>query len=109
MTLKTRILKFLRIEREDSEMDKSPEIDYMCKIVKHRGKKVGESIAVDDGQLLIKNKQEILSVPLDSISAVSDDIILDKFNKAKAKKMGQQWRTERRDEMKYDKNGMLIQ
>ncbi|MCD5409474.1 MAG: hypothetical protein LRZ87_01745 [Methanocellales archaeon] len=103
MTLKTRILKFLRIGTED------PEIDYMCKIVKHNGKKIGESIAVDDAQLLIKHKKEILSIPLDSISAVSDEITVNKFNRAKAKKMGQQWRNERRDEMKYDEDGMPIQ
>ncbi len=109
MTIKNRILKFLRIGGEDSEIDKAPEIDYMCKIVKYNGKKIGESIAVDDGQLLIKHKKEILSIPLDSIGAVSDDIIVDKFKRAKAKKMGQQWRNERRDEMKYDENGMPIQ
>ncbi|UZE91895.1 MAG: hypothetical protein IB616_03945 [Methanosarcinales archaeon] len=107
MSVKSKILGIFK--GADKDEKKMPKVDYLCKIVKCQGKKIGESIAVDEKQLLVINKKEILAIPLGKVVEVSEEeIILDKFNKTKAKKAGKSWKKNEADKLKFDEQGMMI-
>lgn len=97
----SKILKFFRKPKEHE----NDSVDYLCKFVRLDGKKIGESIAVDDEWLLVKHGAEILGIPLDRIIAVSEEIIVGKFNKKEARKIGKKWKDKCTDELKYDEVG----
>lgn len=105
MSIKNKILGLFKCMDEDE----TPKVEYLCKIIKCQGKKIGESIAVDEGQLLIKNKNEVLAIPLERVVEVSEEeIIIDKFDKTKAKKAGELWKKNEADKLKFDEQGMMI-
>jgi len=107
MSIKNKILGLFK--GADKDKDETPKVEYLCKIVKCQGKKIGESIAVDEEQLLIKNKSEILAIPLERVAEVSEEeIVIDKFNKTKAKKAGKSWKKNEADKLKFDEQGMMI-
>ncbi|MDI6889000.1 MAG: hypothetical protein QMC78_04840 [Methanocellales archaeon] len=107
MSIKNKIFSLFKgVEKEE---DETPKVDYLCKIVKCQGKKIGESITADEKRLLVKNKNEILAIPLEKVVEVSEEsIIVDKFNKREAKKMGKLWKKEEADKLKFDELGMMI-
>lgn len=107
MSIKNKILGLFKGVGKDK--DETPKVDYLCKIVKCQGKKIGESITVDEKQLLVKKKNEILAIPLERVVEVSEEeIIIDKFNKTKAKKAGKSWKKNEADKLKFDEQGMMI-
>ncbi len=107
MSIKNKILGLLK--GVDKDEDEALKVDYLCKIVKCQGKKIGESITVDEERLLVKNKNEILAIPLKKVVEVSEEnIVVDKFNKREAKKTGKSWKKEGTDKLKFDEQGMMI-
>ncbi len=98
MPVKSKILKFFR-KSEEHENDSA---DYLCKFVLLDGEEIGESITVDDDCLLVKHESEILGIPLDCIIAVSEEIVIGKFNKKEARKIGKKWKDKCAAEIKDD-------
>ena len=98
MPVKSKILKFFR-KSEEHENDSS---DYLCKFVQLDGEKIGESIAVYDECLLVKHGSDILGIPLDCVIAVSEEIVIGKFNKKEARKIGKEWKDKCTVEIKDD-------
>lgn len=98
MPVKSKILNFLK-KSEEHENDSS---DYMCKFVLLDGEKIGESIALYDECLLVKNGSDIFGVPMDHIIAVSEEIVVGKFNKKEAIKIGKKWKDKCADDIKDD-------
>ncbi|MFC1786734.1 DUF5749 family beta-barrel protein [Halobacteriota archaeon] len=98
MPVKSKILNFFKKSKEN-ENDSS---DYMCKFVLLDGEKIGESIALYDECLLVKHGSDIFGVPMDLIIAVSEEIVVGKFNKKEAIKIGKKWKDKCDDDIKDD-------
>jgi len=98
MPVKSKILNFFKKSKEH-ENDSS---DYMCKFVLLDGEKIGESIALYDECLLVKQGSDIFGVPMDRIIAVSEEIVVGKFNKKESIKIGKRWKDKCADDIKDD-------
>jgi len=107
MSVKSKILGLFK--SADEGEGEIPKVDYLCKIVKCQGKKIGESITADEERLLVINKKEVLAIPLEKVVEVSEEnIIVGKFNKREAKKTGKSWKKAAADKLKFDERGMMI-
>jgi len=56
----------------------------------------------------IKNKILGLFKGADKDKDETEEIIIDKFNKTKAKKAGKSWKKNEADKLKFDEQGMMI-
>jgi hypothetical protein len=66
------------------------------------GKKVGESIAIDEDILIIKSEKKYLGVPLKHIEEEGKTLLVKGLvDKAKAEEMGEKWRNESFQEIQY--------
>ncbi|NYT00799.1 MAG: hypothetical protein GKB99_03630 [Methanocellales archaeon] len=98
MPVKSKILNFFK-KSEENENDPS---DYICKFVLLDGEKIGESIALYGDCLLVKHGPDIFGVPMDSVIAVSEEIVIGKFNKKEAIKIGKKWKDRCNEDIKDD-------
>lgn len=97
---------FFKGKRGDDE--EAEEEDYndslLCRfVVDGFGKKIGESIAVDDDVLIIKAGRKYLGVPLKHVEE-KDKFLLVKglVERDKAELLGEKWKEESFKQMKYD-------
>ncbi len=74
---------------------------YIGKFVKHNFTDIGESIAVDGTRIIIKNSENILSIPHDAILKNTENIVVGDFDREEAQKLGKEW-AERKDVLKFD-------
>lgn len=89
---------------EELEKEEEYKQGLLCRFVLDGiGKKVGESIAVDEDILIIKSKKKYLGVPLKHIEEEGKTLLvkglIDHFN---AEKMGEKWRGENFKEISHD-------
>ena len=83
--------------------------DILCKFVVQHGQRIGETISIDSGHLVFKNGAENLSIPMSSISGVTDeDVMIGDFERGEALKLGEEWHIRTTDSLKFDDKGMLI-
>ena len=83
-----------RIEEQEAEENLKNEL--LCRFVLDgAGKKVGESVAVDDDLLIIKSGKEYLGVPLKHIEIEGKTLLVKGLiEKENAEIMGEKWRQE---------------
>jgi len=68
-------------------------MDLICKYVIHNGKKVGESLDVFEGYLILKNETTFVGVPLVNITSVDgEDILISEYDEKKGIERGEMWR-----------------
>jgi hypothetical protein len=83
--------------------------DLLCKFVVQGNKKIGETISVDSGHLVLKNKAEKLCIPLSSIIEITaDDVLVGEFDRDVALQRGEEWTKRTTDKLHFDEKGMLI-
>jgi len=83
--------------------------NILCKFVVQHDKKIGETISIDAGHLVFKNGAEKLSIPMSSISNITDeDVVVGNFERDEALKLGEEWHKRTTDSLKFDDKGMLI-
>lgn len=80
---------------------------FIGKFVKQNNADIGESIAVDGKRIIIKNLENILSIPIESILKNTENIVVGDFDREESIKLGKEWE-ERKDVLKFDEKGMLI-
>jgi len=95
-----------RRKNEKIEEEENYKNSMICRFVLDRiGRKIGESVAVDEDILIIKSRSKYLGVPLKHIEEDGKTLLVkglvDQFN---AKKMGEKWRQENFKEINYDDN-----
>ncbi len=109
MSLIDRISGFFRKKNQDSP--KKENIvnvrEYVGKFVKQSGADIGESVAFDNNRVVVKNKEYYMSIPLEKITANTDVIVVGDFDRDESLNLGKEW-SEKRDTLKFDKNGMMI-
>ncbi len=81
--------------------------DYVGKFVQQSGTNIGESIAIEKNRLVVKSSDVFMSIPLEKIVANTEKIVVGDFNREESIQFGKEW-FEKRDTLKFDKNGMMI-
>jgi len=87
-------------EPEDEEYTDS----LLCRfVVDGFGKKIGESVAVDNDVLIIKSGKKYLGIPLKHIEEKNKFLLVKGLvEKEKAELMGEKWKEESFKQIKYD-------
>lgn len=81
----------------------------LYKYVLHDGNVIGESVAVFDRQLIIKDKDKMLCVADDIIEHTDDEhVYVVDFNYDEALAAGKVWLESNRDTLHFDEKGMLL-
>ncbi len=80
---------------------------YIGKFVTQSGIDIGESIAVVENGIIVKNKEDFLSIPFEKIITNAEKITVGDFNREKSLQCGKEW-FERKDILKFDEKGMMI-
>lgn len=83
--------------------------NLLYKYVLHDKNTIGESVAIADENLIIKDKAKMLCVPFDVIERVDDEYVYVKdFNYDEALAAGEVWFEGSRDTLHFDEKGMPI-
>jgi len=104
------VFLFSRNKRKKLQEDENIETyknNLLCRFVLDGvGKKIGESVAIDDDILIIKSGKKYLGVPLTHIE-VEEKTLLVKglIEQDKAETMGEKWRSESFKEINYCEDG----
>ncbi len=105
MSIFSRISNFFKNPSEDKSEIKVRA--YIGKFVKHNNEDIGESIAIENGRIIVKNSAIILSLPLETILNNSEILTVGDFDREESIKLGKEW-IEQKDVLKFDDRGMLI-
>jgi hypothetical protein len=94
-------------KNEKIEKEENYKNSMICRFVLDGiGRKIGESVALDEDIIIIKSGNKYLGVPLKHIEEDGKTLLVkglvDQFN---AEKMGEKWRQENFKEINYDDNG----
>lgn len=108
MSILDKISSFFGINPTEKESGDLSAHSYIGKFVKQNNIAIGESIGVDGRRIIIKNPESILSIPVEAVLKNAEDIAVGDFNRDESLQLGKEWE-ERKDVMKFDKKGMLIQ
>lgn len=92
-------------KKEDIEEDENYKEKLLCRFVLGgAGKKVGESIAVDEDILIIKSEDKYLGIPLKHIEEEGKTLLVKGLvDRDKAEEMGEKWRHEYFHEIDHPK------
>jgi hypothetical protein len=85
---------FLKGKRKDLASEKSSDFDdLLCKFVKNgKGKRIGESIAIDNDLLIIKSGVKYIGIPLTHVKKNGKYLkIKGLINLDKAEELGKKW------------------
>lgn len=93
--------------KPEKEANKLNGHDYTGKFVKQNGTDIGESIAVDENRIIVKNAERIFSISRDAVTANAENILVGDFDREEAILRGKEW-FDRKDTLKFDEKGMLI-
>lgn len=109
MSIIRKITGLLRKNNQESEQkeNKLEAREYIGKFVKQNGFEIGESVAFDSNRIVVKSKENYMSIPLNKITANSDVIHVGGFDMDESIRFGKDW-SEKKDILKFDKNGMMI-
>ena len=108
MSISDKISSFFRIKPKENESGDLRAHSYIGKFVKQNNIDLGESIGVDGRRIIIKNPQNILSIPVEAVLKNAETLVVGDFNRDESLQLGKEWE-ERKDVMKFDEKGMLIQ
>lgn len=110
MSLINRISKFFKKNSQNTapvKEDNLKPLEYIGKFVQQNGTRIGESIAVEKDRLVVKSSDVFISIPLEKIVMNTENITVGDFNREESVTLGKEW-FERKDTLKFDKNGMMI-
>jgi hypothetical protein len=108
MSILDKISSFFGIKPPEKESSDLRADSYIGKFVKHDYLEIGESIGVDGRRIIIKNPESVMSIPVEAVLKNEQTISVGDFNRDEALQLGKEW-AERKDVMKFDEKGMLIQ
>ncbi len=108
MSILDKISSFFGIKPPEKESGDLRAQSYIGKFVKQNNVDLGESIGVDGRRIIIKNPQNILSIPVEAVLNNAQTLVVGDFNMDESLQLGKEWE-ERKDVMKFDEKGMLIQ
>jgi len=108
MSISDKISSFFRIKPQEKESAELRAHSYIGKFVKQNNIDLGESIGVNGRRIIIKNPENILSIPVEAVLKNAETIVVGDFNRDESLQLGKEWE-ERKDVMKFDEKGMLIQ
>jgi hypothetical protein len=93
-----------RKKNEEAEEEDPYENNLLCRFVLDGvGRKVGESVAIDDDILIIKSGAKYLGVPLKHIEKEEKTLLVKGLvDQDMAEEMGEKWLRESFSEIKYD-------
>jgi len=106
MSLLNKITNIFK-ENPRNEKIQSSVHEYIGKFVRQSNNDIGESIAVVENRLIVKNPDNIMSIPIKAVSTNAEHIAVGDFNREEALRLGKEW-FERKDTLKFDEKGMLI-
>lgn len=102
------ILFFSRGENKKDELEEKEDYEnsLLCRFVLDGlGKKIGESVAVNNDILIIKSGKKYLGVPLKHIEKEEKTILVKGLvDRENAEIMGEKWRQDSFKEIKYNEN-----
>jgi hypothetical protein len=107
MSISDKISSFFRIKPQQKESGNLQAHSYIGKFVTQNNVDLGESISVNGRRIIIKNPQNILSIPVEAVLKNAQTIVVGDFNRDESLQLGKDWE-ERKDVMKFDEKGMLI-
>ncbi len=108
MSIITKITDLFKKNPQNSEKDGQLKSHfYIGKFVKHDNTDIGESIGVGDKRVIIKNPENIMSIPIEAIIENAQNIIVGDFDREEALRLGKEW-ADQKDILVFDENGMLI-
>lgn len=81
---------------------------YIGKFVKQDNTDIGESIGVEGQRIIIKNSENIISIPIEAIIENAQKIIVGDFDREEALRLGKEW-ADQKDMLVFDEKGMLVQ
>ena len=96
-----------RRKKEEIEEQESYKAGLLCRFVLDGiGRKVGESVAVDEDIMIIKSGMKYLGVPLKHIEEDGKTLLVKGLvDQGKAEAMGEKWRQESFKEIKHEDAG----
>lgn len=92
---------------KEDKSNKPAAHDYIGKFVKQNNIDIGESVAVEESRLIVKNSDGFISIPIQAIVTNASSIVVGDFNREESFKLGKEW-FEKKDTLKFDQNGMLV-
>ena len=102
------MLYFFKKNKKSVSYEKILQSEYTCKYVKHGTEKIGESIAVSNGVIIVKSERGTLAIPVEAVKRTTEnDIILKDFNESEAKTCGEEWLNTNTNKLEFDEEGML--
>ena len=67
-------------------------MDLICKFVEKDGKRIGESIDVYDGYLIVKKSETFFGIPTSSIREIKGEVIIvSEFDEERGIEIGRRW------------------
>ncbi len=106
MSIISKITNFFK--KNTSEQEKKIRIrDYIAKRVIQNLTDIGESVAVEERRIVVKNSDVYMSIPLEKILTNTENIVVGDFDMEESLQFGKKW-IENRDTLKFDKDGMMI-
>ena len=92
-----------RRKNEDIEEKEKAEEHMLCRFVLDgAGKKIGESIAIDEDIIIIKADDKYLGIPLKHVEEEGKTLLVKGLvDRCKAEEMGEKWRHESFHEIQY--------
>jgi hypothetical protein len=90
-------------EQEDSD-EQNDEVDLLCRFVLDgNGRTVGESVAIQNDVLIVKDKNDFLGVPLKHVEETGKKLLVKGLvDTSKAKELGEAWRDASYEEIVMD-------
>jgi len=107
MSIIAKIAGFFKQNPHDLEKDGQLVHLYIGKFVKQNNSNIGESIAIEGKRIIIKNPESILSIPLEAIIKITDNIVVGDFDREESLLLGKEW-ADRKDVLIFDDKGMLV-
>lgn len=108
MSISDKISSFFGIKPREKGSSDLKANSYIGKFVKQNNIDIGESIGVDGRRIIIKNPQSLLSIPVEAVLKNEQTMVVGDFNRDECLQLGKEWE-ERKDVMKFDDKGMMIQ
>ncbi len=108
MSISDKISSFFGIKPREKESCDLNAKSYIGKFVKQDYLEIGESIGVEGRRIIIKSPESIMSIPVEAVLKNEETISVGDFNRDESLKLGKEW-DERKNVMKFDEKGMLIQ
>jgi hypothetical protein len=83
--------------------------EIFCKFVVQGKERIGETISLDSGLLIVKSGAENLSIPVASILDITkEEVKVGEFDRDEALALGDEWTRRTTDKLNFDEKGMLI-